>query len=160
MQSHCTVRPPPSITVTPAAPSEDPALEATSENLANIDPAHPDEETIAKTSSTTETDSNASTESAGVKGWWKVFASTYVTIFLAEIGDKTQVTTLLMSAESHKPWMVFAGAGTALVCTSLLGVLLGRWLATRLKPRTLELGAGITLLSITVGLGWDIFQGF
>jgi len=98
--------------------------------------------------------------SAGLRGWWQVFASTYVTIFFAEIGDKTQVTTLLMSAESHKPWMVFAGAGTALVCTSLLGVLLGRWLATRLAPRTLEVGAGITLLIITAGLGLDILQAF
>jgi len=104
------------------------------------------------------TQSQVSTPSAGLKGWWQVFASTYITIFLAEIGDKTQVTTLLMSAESHKPWMVFAGAGTALVCTSLLGVLLGRWLATRLAPRTLELGAGITLLIITAGLGLDILQ--
>lgn len=92
-------------------------------------------------------------------GWWQVFASTYVTIFLAEIGDKTQVTTLLMSAESHKPWLVFAGAGMALICTSLLGVLLGRWLSSRLGPRTLEVSAGITLLLITAGLGWDLLQG-
>lgn len=93
------------------------------------------------------------------RGAWRVFASTYATIFLAEIGDKTQITTMLLSAESHQPWLVFAGAGTALVCTSLLGVLLGRWLATRLSPRTLEVGAGVTLLLITAGLGWDILQG-
>lgn len=87
----------------------------------------------------------------------QVFASTFVTIFLAELGDKTQVTTLLMSAESHKPWIVFAGAGSALVATSLLGVLLGRWLAQRLAPRTLETSAGMTLLVIAAWLGWDIF---
>jgi Ca2+/H+ antiporter, TMEM165/GDT1 family len=121
------------------------------------------EEAIATEAvTTTGNDTDPPTNTAGLAGlgdWWKVFASTYITIFLAEIGDKTQVTTLLMSAESHKPWLVFAGAGTALICTSLLGVLLGRWLANRLKPRTLELGAGITLLIITAGLGWDIFQG-
>lgn len=139
--------------MTSAAPSEDPALET----------ALPLENAVAgiitDASSDPAPDSDAPADSPGLQGWWKVFASTYVTIFLAEIGDKTQVTTLLMSAESHKPWLVFAGAGTALVCTSLLGVLLGRWLATRLKPRTLEVGAGVTLLIITVGLGWDIFQG-
>ena len=102
--------------------------------------------------------SESQQEAPSSQGWWSVFASTYVTIFLAEIGDKTQVTTLLMSAESHKPWLVFAGAGTALVCTSLLGVLLGRWLATRLQPRTLEVGAGATLLIIATGLIWDILQ--
>lgn len=139
--------------MTPAAPSEDQALEAD----APSDNAGAG--AIAQESDASALESETSTDSSGLKGWWKVFASTYVTIFLAEIGDKTQVTTLLMSAESHKPWMVFAGAGTALVCTSLLGVLLGRWLATKLKPRTLEVGAGITLLIITLGLGWDIFQG-
>lgn len=87
---------------------------------------------------------------------WGIFVSTFVTIFLAEIGDKTQVTTLLMTAESHSPWVVFAGAGTALILTSLLGVLLGRWLAQHISPKTLEIGAGISLLVIASLLIWDI----
>lgn len=144
--------------MTPAAPSEDQAL-PTNAPPDNAPADDAGDGAIKLDSAEPALESETATDSAGLKGWWKVFASTYVTIFLAEIGDKTQVTTLLMSAESHKPWMVFAGAGTALVCTSLLGVLLGRWLATRLKPRTLEVGAGITLLVITLGLGWDIFQG-
>ena len=92
------------------------------------------------------------------KNAWGIFASTFITIFLAEIGDKTQLTTLLMTAESHKPWVVFAGAGSALVLTSLLGVLVGRWLANRIEPKTLERAAGITLLAISVWLFWDVFQ--
>lgn len=91
-------------------------------------------------------------------GQWAVFASTFATILLAEIGDKTQVTTLLMTAESHSPWIVFAGAGSALVTTSLLGVLLGQWLSKRLEPKTIETAAGITLLLISVALFWDIFR--
>jgi len=86
----------------------------------------------------------------------RVFWSTFVTILLAELGDKTQLTTLLMSAESQKPWIVFAGAGTALVTTSLLGVLLGRWLASKLQPRTLNLAAGLVLVTIAATLFWDI----
>jgi putative Ca2+/H+ antiporter (TMEM165/GDT1 family) len=89
---------------------------------------------------------------------WGVFTSTFVTIFLAEIGDKTQLTVLLMSAQSHSPWIVFAGAGSALVLTSLLGVLLGQWLATRIEPKTLEKSAGIILLIISALLSWEIFQ--
>lgn len=89
-------------------------------------------------------------------GFWRVFFSTFGTIFLAEIGDKTQVTTLLMSAESHSPWTVFAGAGSALIATSLLGVLLGQWLSKRIKPATLDRAAGVTLLVIMGWLVWDI----
>jgi putative Ca2+/H+ antiporter (TMEM165/GDT1 family) len=82
--------------------------------------------------------------------------STFATIFLAELGDKTQVATLLMSAESGKPWIVFLGAGTALIATSLVGVLLGRWLSRRVSPRTLDTAAGFMLLVITVWLLWDV----
>jgi putative Ca2+/H+ antiporter (TMEM165/GDT1 family) len=73
------------------------------------------------------------------------------------MGDKTQLATLLMSAESHEPWMVFAGAGTALVATSLIGVSLGSWLGNRLSPRVLEKSAGVLLLFVAVSLLWEIF---
>ena len=88
--------------------------------------------------------------------FWRVFGSTFITIFLAELGDKTQVTTLLISAQSQAPWVVFLGAGTALVSTSLIGVLLGQWLARRVSPTTLDTAAGAMLLGITVCLLWDI----
>ena len=90
-------------------------------------------------------------------GAWAVFASTFVTIFLAEIGDKTQLTTLLMTAESQAPWIVFAGAGSALVITSLLGVLLGQWLASHLSPKTIERWAGAILLLISLTLIFEVF---
>ncbi|BAU63743.1 hypothetical protein STA3757_11100 [Stanieria sp. NIES-3757] len=85
--------------------------------------------------------------------FWTVFCSTFITIFLAEIGDKTQLVTLFMSAESQSPWIVFLGAAMALVATSLLGVLIGYWLAKKLSPQTLDLGVAILLLLIT---GWLI----
>jgi Ca2+/H+ antiporter, TMEM165/GDT1 family len=88
-----------------------------------------------------------------------IFASTFFTIFLAELGDKTQVTTLLLSAQSHAPWIVFAGAGSALVATSLLGVLVGRWLAQRVAPRTLEVAAGGLLLLLAGLLVLDVVKG-
>lgn len=88
----------------------------------------------------------------------QVFFSTFFTIFLAELGDKTQVTTLLMAAESHQPWVVFAGAGTALVATSLIGVWLGCWLAKRVSAQTLEKAAGVLLLLIAVQLCWEVMH--
>lgn len=90
--------------------------------------------------------------------FWRVFSSTFLTIFLAEIGDKTQVSTLLMSAEFHKPWIVFLGAGTALVATTLIGVGVGQWLSSRLSARTLDIAAGIMLALISASLIWDVVQ--
>lgn len=93
---------------------------------------------------------------AGVKGPWREFLTAFITIFLAELGDKTQLATLLITAESQSPWVVFVGAATALITTSLLGVLLGRWLATRLAPGVLQTATGASLLLIAVLLLWDV----
>jgi putative Ca2+/H+ antiporter (TMEM165/GDT1 family) len=100
------------------------------------------------------TDSPQKQQSAAV-----IFGTTFITIFLAEIGDKTQLSTLLMSAESHSPWTVFMGSAAALVTTSLLAVLLGSWIASRLSPKIVEKSAGVMLLLISLMLFWDVFQG-
>ncbi len=88
--------------------------------------------------------------------FWAVFSSTFITIFLAEMGDKTQLVTLLMSAESQSPWIVFIGAALALISTSLLGVLIGYWLAKRLSPQALDIAVAILLLFITGWLVGDV----
>ena len=85
------------------------------------------------------------------RNFWAVFSSTFITIFLAEMGDKTQLVTLLMSAESQSPWIVFVGAAIALIATSLLGVLIGYWLSKKLSPKALDFSVAILLLFIT---GW------
>jgi putative Ca2+/H+ antiporter (TMEM165/GDT1 family) len=87
-----------------------------------------------------------------------IFGTTFITIFLAEIGDKTQLSTLLMSAQSHSPWIVFCGSAVALITTSLLGVLLGSWIASRLSPKTVEKSAGVMLLLISIMLFWDVIS--
>jgi putative Ca2+/H+ antiporter (TMEM165/GDT1 family) len=87
------------------------------------------------------------------------FGSTFVAIFLAEFGDKTQIAVLLMAAESHQPWVVFAGAAAALIATSLVGVVLGQWLAQRLSARTLETVVGALLLVVSASLLWDVMLG-
>jgi Ca2+/H+ antiporter, TMEM165/GDT1 family len=104
------------------------------------------------------TEDNSPHEAAApdFSGVWRCFFSTFVTIFLAELGDKTQVATLLMSAQSHQPWVVFGGAAAALVSTSLVGVLLGQWLAKYLTPQKLELATGSILAVVAVLLFIDI----
>lgn len=56
---------------------------------------------------------------------WRVFITTFGVIFLAEMGDKTQLAAMTMAAESKKPLTVFIGAALALVCVSAIGVLVG-----------------------------------
>ncbi len=90
--------------------------------------------------------------------FWLVFNSTFITIFLAEMGDKTQLVTLLMSAESQAPWIVFIGSALALIATSLIGVSIGYWLSKKLAPKTLDLSVALLLLFITAWLISDIIN--
>jgi Ca2+/H+ antiporter, TMEM165/GDT1 family len=53
----------------------------------------------------------------------KLFFTTFGIIFLAELGDKTQMASIMMAAHSQKPWTVFVGASLALVIITLVGVL-------------------------------------
>ncbi len=120
------------------------------------DPANLQPSDQTKQSAISNTSDTSGIESGKDSGFWGVFLSTFITIFLAELGDKTQVTTMLMSAESQSPFIVFAGAGLALVATSLIGVVLGQWLSKRVSEETLDTCAGILLLLITIGLIGDI----
>jgi putative Ca2+/H+ antiporter (TMEM165/GDT1 family) len=86
---------------------------------------------------------------------WQIVITTFITVFLAEIGDKTQLTTLMISAQSHQPLIVFAGAAIALVSTSLLGVLAGKWLAKTFSPSLLNTLAGLSFLILSISLLWD-----
>ncbi|HYN25700.1 MAG TPA: TMEM165/GDT1 family protein [Pyrinomonadaceae bacterium] len=56
---------------------------------------------------------------------WRVFLTTFGVIFLAEMGDKTQLAAMTMSAQSKRPWSVFIGAALALTAVSAIGVLVG-----------------------------------
>jgi putative Ca2+/H+ antiporter (TMEM165/GDT1 family) len=108
---------------------------------------------------TTTQDGVANGTSKRAESVFVTFGTTFITIFFAEIGDKTQLSTLLMSAQSHQPWVVFLGSAAALVTTSFLGVALGSWISTKLSPRTVEKSAGVMLLFVAVMLFWDVVQG-
>ncbi|MEI6830215.1 MAG: TMEM165/GDT1 family protein [Synechococcaceae cyanobacterium ELA445] len=86
-------------------------------------------------------------------GWGAVFLTTATTVFLAELGDKTQLAALLLSAQSGEPVVVFIGASLALVCSSLVGVLLGRWLAGLMPAHQLERLAGILMVGLGLWIG-------
>lgn len=72
---------------------------------------------------------------------WKLLGSTYAAIFLAELGDKTQLATLALATDKSR-WMVFAGSALALVTTSALAVLGGDLVARAIPPHWIRRGAG------------------
>jgi putative Ca2+/H+ antiporter (TMEM165/GDT1 family) len=85
---------------------------------------------------------------------WKAFFSVFVTVFLAEIGDKTQLATVLFAAEAKtSKWVIFAGSALALVLAAAIGVLVGAQLERFVSPRTLKIVAGIGFIAIGV---WTI----
>jgi putative Ca2+/H+ antiporter (TMEM165/GDT1 family) len=80
---------------------------------------------------------------------WKTFATVFVTVFVAEIGDKTQLATLLFSADkSVSKWAVFAGSALALTAAAGIGVLVGSQLERFASPKVLKTVAGVGFLAI------------
>ena len=92
------------------------------------------------------------TDTPAPSSWITVFVSTATTVFLAELGDKTQLAALLLSAQSGRPFTVFVGASLALICSSLVGVLLGRWLSTVMPAHQLERAAGVLMVALGLWL--------
>ncbi len=78
--------------------------------------------------------------------------STFLTVFIAELGDKTQLATLTISGTSNKPLAVFLGSASALVLASLLGALTGGSISTFLPEVILKTLASLTFLIIGIRL--------
>ena len=84
----------------------------------------------------------------------RLFATVFATVFVAELGDKTQLATLLYAADAQNPKLtVFVAAAAALTLSAALGVLAGAFLSQHLNPRLLSWGAGLGFIAIGV---WTI----
>lgn len=84
----------------------------------------------------------------------KAFATVFVTVFLAEIGDKTQLATMLFAADAKTTkWVVFAGSALALILAAAIGVLVGAQIERFISPRTLKIVAGVGFIAIGI---WTI----
>lgn len=79
---------------------------------------------------------------------WRVMVTTFGAIFLAEMGDKTQLAAMTMAAESRKPWAVLIGASVALVCVSALGIGVGSALGAYLPLAWIKRAAAIAFIVI------------
>ncbi len=80
---------------------------------------------------------------------WKLFATVFGTVFVAEIGDKTQLATVLFAADpARSRWTVFAGAATGFVASAALAVLAGGLVGRHVPERALRWTAGVGFLAI------------
>lgn len=86
---------------------------------------------------------------------WQIFSTVFVTVFLAEIGDKTQLATLLFATDaSASKWLIFAGAALALTLAAGIGVLVGAQVSRFISPQTLKIIAGLGFIFIGLWSLW------
>ena len=94
------------------------------------------------------------------KSFFSIFITTFTTIFIAELGDKTQIATLMLSAESGKPIIVFFGSSLALISSSIVGVLIGKWLSKKISPTNFSLSTGILMIIVSFVITYDIITNY
>jgi putative Ca2+/H+ antiporter (TMEM165/GDT1 family) len=87
---------------------------------------------------------------------WRTFFTVFSTVFLAEMGDKTQLATMLFAADKEvsKP-LVFAAAAVALVLAAGLGVLVGAQIERFVSPKMLKVIAGVGFIAVG---GWTLLS--
>ena len=79
---------------------------------------------------------------------WRVMLTTFGVIFLAEMGDKTQIATMTMAAAKKRPWEVFIAASLALIAVSAIGVVVGNTLGQYLPIVWIKRTAGAAFIVI------------
>lgn len=80
---------------------------------------------------------------------WKIFLTVFATVFIAELGDKTQLATMLFASDKDvSKYMVFIAASAALIVTSALGVLAGSLLSNYINEKYLHYIAGVGFILI------------
>jgi putative Ca2+/H+ antiporter (TMEM165/GDT1 family) len=82
---------------------------------------------------------------------WKLLSTVFTSVFIAELGDKTQLATLLFASDKEiSKLTVFAGAASALIVTSALGVLAGGIVSNYISEKYLHYLAGVGFIAIGV----------
>ena len=89
---------------------------------------------------------------------WKYFGVVFAAVFIAELGDKTQLATMLFASDKEvSKWVVFFAASTALIATSAIGVIAGSTVSEFVSEKTLALVAGVGFIAVGI---WTIYSVF
>lgn len=87
---------------------------------------------------------------------WSVLTTVFTSVFVAELGDKTQLATMLFASDKDaSKFTVFAGAALALVVTSAIGVAAGSAVSQYVSPKTVQYVAGIGFIAIGI---WTLIK--
>lgn len=81
---------------------------------------------------------------------FRVLLTTFGIIFLAEMGDKTQLAAMTMAADSKRPWTVFIGSSLALVAVSALGVVVGSVIGQYVPIEWVKRVAAVAFIAIGI----------
>lgn len=86
---------------------------------------------------------------------WKIFATVFISVFIAEMGDKTQLATMLFASDKDvSKWTIFLGASLALIAASGIGVLVGGALSNYVEEKYLHYAAGVGFVIIGIWTLW------
>ena len=86
---------------------------------------------------------------------WKILSAVFVSVFIAEMGDKTQLATMLFASDREvSKWAIFAGASLALIAASGIGVLVGGTLSNYVNEKYLHYFAGAGFVIIGLWTLW------
>jgi Ca2+/H+ antiporter, TMEM165/GDT1 family len=81
---------------------------------------------------------------------WKIVVSTFIIIFLAELGDKTQLASILMTSKTNKPVLVFVGTMLAFAVVTVFGVAVGSFVTRFLPLHFIKVGAAIAFIIVGI----------
>jgi putative Ca2+/H+ antiporter (TMEM165/GDT1 family) len=88
---------------------------------------------------------------------WKILATVFASVFIAEMADKTQLVTMLFAADKEvSKWTVFLGSASALVLTSAIGVAAGALLSQVINMKMMSILAGSGFIVIGI---WTLYHG-
>ena len=88
---------------------------------------------------------------------WKLFLTTFGLLFVAELGDKTQLTVITLATRNQNPLPVFLGAVLALALVTLLGVVFGSAITMIVPENLLHKGAALAFVVIGALLWFEVF---
>jgi len=88
---------------------------------------------------------------------WRVFLTTFGVIFLAEMGDKTQLAAMTMAAQTKRPWTVFIGSALALTAVSAIGVVVGSVVGSYIPLIWIKRAAAVAFIVIGILILMDKF---
>ncbi|ARI51423.1 TMEM165/GDT1 family protein [Streptomyces griseobrunneus] len=98
------------------------------------------------------------TEVKTVTGFWPVYSTAFMAVFISEWGDLTQITTANLAA-SNGTWSTAIGSAAALMSVSALALLAGKFIASRVPLKTVQRIGGICMLGLAIWTAVEIFTG-